>query len=103
MPGRPRRSVLPLGRFTRMATDDTVAPRKVWPHYTLAVVAVIASYLANFGPARSLAERGMIPMDLCHYIYLPLPSGLKQQYLGLWSRLDTQGAEPDLLPPPFEP
>jgi hypothetical protein len=90
----------------RITTDDTVAPRRVWPHYALATFAVIASYLASFGPARSLAERGMVPMDLCHYVYLPLPGGLKQQYLALWSRLDAQCVERDLsalLPPPLEP
>jgi len=64
-----------------MSTDDTIARRRVWPRYTLAVVAVIASsYLASFGPSHSLAERGMIPMDLCHYVFLPLPAALKQQY-----------------------
>ena len=93
-------------RFTRMTAHHTVEQRSVWPRYAFAIAAVIASYLASFGPSRSLAERGMIAMDFCHYVYLPVPGVLKQQYLGLWSRLDTQCAErdlSDLLPPPFEP
>jgi hypothetical protein len=56
--------------------------------------------------ARSLAMRGIIPMDLCRYVYLPLPGGLKQQYLELWSHLDARCAEQhlsDWLPPLFEP
>ena len=81
-----------------MPADDIIAPRKVWPRYILVSLAVIAYYLASFGPSRSFAVRGIIPMELCHYIYLPLPDGLQQQYLGLWSRLDSQCIEPKVQP-----
>lgn len=69
------------------------------PRYILWAAAAIALYILSLGPAESLAVRGLIFGEIRHYAYLPLPQSLKQHYLRMWSRVDPQCAEPDLLPP----
>jgi hypothetical protein len=54
------------------------------------VASVAALYLLCFGPALSLAQRGVVPLRFVLRVYSPLPLSFQQQYLSSWARFDSR-------------
>jgi len=68
---------------------------------SLAILAGIAClYVLIFGPAMSLANRGIIPKRAFVRVYRPLPVGFQQKLLNVWGRIDASSQSFQYSGPP---